>query len=176
MTRRGDWMQTYTGKAFYPLDPRPHDIDPVDIAHALSMICRYGGHVSRFYSVAEHCVLMSRTVSKENALWALLHDASEAYLGDMIRPLKYHMPEYRTVEAYLMEVICYRFDLEPRQPQEVTTADTRILLDEKKELMVGEALPWDALQGLEPLQVYVSGWVPSAAEQAYLERLEELTK
>jgi hypothetical protein len=86
--RRGDWMQTFTGRAFYPLDPRPEDIDPVDIAHALSLICRYGGHSSRFYSVAEHCVLMSHAVAPEHALWALLHDATEAYLGDMIRPLK----------------------------------------------------------------------------------------
>lgn len=56
---RGDWMQTYTGRRFYPLDPRPDEIDPEDIAHALSLLCRYGGHVDRFYSVAEHCVLMS---------------------------------------------------------------------------------------------------------------------
>lgn len=60
---RGDWMQTYTGRRFYPLDPRSDEIDPADIAHALSLLCRYGGHVDRFYSVAEHCVLMSEWVS-----------------------------------------------------------------------------------------------------------------
>lgn len=176
VTRSGDWMQTYTGKAFYPLDPHLEDIESVDIAHALSLLCRYGGHVSRFYSVAEHCVLMSQAVSPENALWALLHDATEAYLGDMIRPLKYQMPSYVLAENILMGVICYKFGLKPQEPEEVKIADTRILLDEKQKLMVGEALPWAALQGLEPLRVHVNGWSPPIAEQAYLERLEELTQ
>src|SRR4051812_20612492 len=90
---RGDWMQTYTGRAFWPLDAQPEDVDPLDIAAALSMLCRYGGHVSRFYSVAEHCLLMSEAVAPEHALWALLHDATEAYMGDMVRPLKRQMPE-----------------------------------------------------------------------------------
>lgn len=85
--RRGDWMMTYSGRAFWPLDPRADEIDPLDIAHALSMLCRYGGHVRRFYSVAEHCVLMSHAVAPEHALWALLHDATEAYMVDLPRPI-----------------------------------------------------------------------------------------
>ncbi|MDO4254358.1 MAG: hypothetical protein Q4C81_04310 [Kocuria sp.] len=96
--QRGNWMQTYTGRRFYPLDSRPEDVDVVDVAHALSMQCRYNGHVRLFMSVAEHCVLVSRLVPSEHALWGLLHDATEAYVGDMVRPLKLHMPEYRAVE------------------------------------------------------------------------------
>jgi hypothetical protein len=107
----GDWMQTYTGRAFWPLAPQADDIDPADIAHALSMLCRYGGHVERFYSVAEHCVLMSYAVPPGYALWALLHDATEAYMGDMVRPLKRSMPEYQAAEARLSAVICDRFGL-----------------------------------------------------------------
>src|SRR5438128_12538670 len=84
---RGDWMQTYTGRAFYPLDPRLDDICIEDIAHALSMLCRYGGQCQEFYSVAEHSVLMSYAVNPQHALWALLHDATESYMGDLIRPL-----------------------------------------------------------------------------------------
>jgi hypothetical protein len=95
---RGGWMQTFTGRQFFPMDPRPEEVDPTDIAHALSLLCRYNGHVDRFYSVAEHCVHLSYVVPPEHALWALLHDATEAYVGDMISPLKIHMPGYRAAE------------------------------------------------------------------------------
>lgn len=173
--RRGDWMQTFTGRAFYPLDPRVDDIVPADIAHALSLICRYGGHVLRFLSVAEHCVLMSYAVAPENALWALLHDATEAYVGDMVRPLKRSMPAYRAAEDRLMAVICERFGLDPDCPAEVKIADTRILIDERSALMAPSHRPWTTLDGLEPLGVKVEGWSPRDAECEFLARLEQLT-
>jgi hypothetical protein len=172
--RRGDWMQTFTGRAFYPLDPRPEDIDPVDIGHALSLICRYGGHVKRFYSVAEHCALMSHAVAPENALWALLHDATEAYVGDMVRPLKRSMPAYRAAEDHLMGVICERFDLPTACPAEVKVADTRILHDERDALMAPSRRPWTSLNDFKPLGVCVVGLAPAAAEAWFLDRLGEL--
>jgi hypothetical protein len=172
-SNRGDWMQTFTGRAFYPLDPRVEDIDPADVAHALSLLCRYGGHSKRFMSVAEHCVLMSEAVAPINALWALLHDATEAYLGDMIRPLKYAMTEYRAAEYRLMQVICDRFDIGLDCPSEVKLADARILLDEREALMAPSPLPW-AVDHLHPLGVMVRCWSPEEAEKRYLERLREL--
>ncbi len=176
-TTRGDWMQTFTGRAFYPLDPHVDDIHPHDIAHALSLLCRYGGHVDRFMSVAEHCVLMSHAVSPTNALWALLHDATEAYLGDMIRPLKRQMPAYRDAEDRVMAVVCDRFGLDPVMPAEVRDADLRILRDERDVLMRSHPpRPWAAIEGLPPLGVRVEGWAPHVAEQRYLHRLEELTR
>jgi hypothetical protein len=175
ITTRGDWMQTFTGRAFYPLDPHEDDIVPADIAHALGLICRYGGHVLRFYSVAEHCVLLSHAVAPENALWALLHDATEAYVGDMVRPLKNSMPTYRSVEDRLMEVICERFRLSQRCPAEVKAADTRILHDERDALMAPSRRPWTSLNDFRPLGVTVEGWQPAKAESRYLARLHELT-
>lgn len=172
---RGDWMQTFTGKAFYPLDPRVEDVAPADIAHALSLICRYGGHTRTFYSVAEHCVLMSHHVSPENALWALLHDATEAYVGDMVRPLKHSMPAYREVEDRLMRVICDRFGLPYDCPAEVKAADTRILVDERAALMADPPMPWTAIEQVPGLNAYVYGWPPDVAERDYLARLVELT-
>src|SRR5689334_14267678 len=90
--RTHDWIRTYTGRKFYLFDSGPEDVEIEDIAHALSMQCRYNGHVQRFYSVAEHSCYVSAIVAAEMgnakydinvALWALLHDASEAYLGDV---------------------------------------------------------------------------------------------
>ena len=172
---RGDWMQTYTGRTFYPADPRVEDIDPTDIAHALSLTCRYGGHVRKFYSVAEHCVLMSFAVPQVAAapIWALLHDATEAYMGDVIRPLKTFMPEYRDMENRLMRVICERFGLRFNCPWQVVEADNRILLDERAALMSAPPRPW-AVENLEPLGVDVQGWLPVKAERRYLARLYEL--
>lgn len=173
--RAGDWMQTYTGRAFWPLDPEPADIDPVDIAHSLGMICRYGGHASRFYSVAEHCVLLSRAVAPQYALWALLHDATEAYVGDMIRPLKSQFVNYQEVEDNLMDVIAYRFGLEPGIPEAVHHADTRILLNEREALMSGSPRNWGVVEWYIPLQgIKITGWSPDAAKVLYLNRLAEL--
>jgi hypothetical protein len=173
MRNRGDWMQTFTGRAFYPMDPQTEDIDTRDIAHALSLLCRYGGHVTHFYSVAEHCVLMSESVAPKNALWALLHDATEAYLVDVPRPLKSSLPEYRRIEDGLAAVIAERFGLDPACPAEVKAADARILLDERDALMARSPQPW-AVDHLAPLGISVRCWSPEESEKRYLARLREL--
>lgn len=169
---RGNWMQTFTGKQFFPLDPRPADVDIVDIAHALSMQCRYNGHVERFYSVAEHCVLVSQVVSPEHALWGLLHDATEAYVGDMVRPLKLHMPAYCEVEDRVMVAIAEKFSIDQTMPQEVKNADSRLLLDERAALMGQPAGDW-AIAG-EPFGVQIQAWSPHLARAKYLRRFNEL--
>lgn len=170
---RGDWMQTYTGRKFYPMDPQAEDINPDDIAHALSLLCRYNGHVRRFYSVAEHCVLMSLAVPQEDALWALLHDATEAYVGDMIRPLKSSMPDYRYAEDRVMAAISECFGLTGPMPASVKDADSRILLTERAALMATSPEPW-GVDGLDPLPVTVEGWEPRDAEYEYTTRLRVL--
>lgn len=173
---RGDWMQTYTGRAFYPLDPQPADIHPTDIGHALGMLCRYGGHVRRFYSVAEHCVLMSHAVPAEHALWALLHDATEAYVVDVPRPLKRMLPEYRAIEDRVMRAIIERFELSDTMPDQVVGADRRILLDERAELLAPPPMPWASyLEEQEPLGVTIAGWEPAIASRRYLQRFYQLT-
>src|SRR5712664_1181267 len=90
MSDRGPWIETFTGHAFYLLDPRPEDILIEDIAHALSQACRFTCHTRRFYSVAEHSYHIAVLCEKEYKLGGLLDDAEETYLGDMNRPLKHH--------------------------------------------------------------------------------------
>lgn len=172
--RRGNWMQTATGRQFWPLDPRPEEIHIEDIAHALSMQCRYGGHALRFYSVGEHSVLLSRAVSRENALLALLHDAPEAYVQDVIRPIKPHLTGYHEIEARIMRAICDRFGLPYEMPAEVKDADNRILLDEQAQNMAPPPVPW----GIEgpPLGVTLGFWPPDMARVIFLNTFRELTE
>lgn len=184
-TRRGDWMQTYTGRQFWPLDPRVEEVDPLDIARALSHQCRYAGHVNRFYSVAEHCILMSLVMpTRELALAALLHDAAEAYVVDVPRPLKRHLPGYAQIEDRVLGVVLGRFGVTFERaplgvggllvlPREVKEADNRILLDERAQLMSAPPAPW-AVDDLEPLGVGIDALPPHRAFQAYLARLESL--
>lgn len=169
------WMQTFSGEAFYPLSASADDIEIVDIAHALGMVCRYAGHVRKFYSVAEHCVHLSHTVAPEHALWALLHDAAEAYVGDMVRPLKHEMPAYQQLEDRLISVIAIRFGLQGEMPEQVKEHDTRIVVDEREQLMTPSRLPWSLLDGFAGLGVTVHGWDPQRAEEEYLRRFNQLT-
>lgn len=174
---RGDWMQTFTGKKFYPMSPQAEDIDPFDIAHGISMQCRYNGHVKRFYSVAEHCVLMSKALEADRdlALWALLHDATESYVGDMVRPLKKHIPLFTEIEDTVMVVIAQRFGLASAEmPAEVKDADNRILLDERAALLGKPPAEWDV--PFEPLGVKIQAWSPKEAEYQYLRQLDYLTE
>ena len=169
------WMQTFLGAAFNPLEPQVDQIHLPDIAHALSLTCRYGGHVRRFYSVAEHSVLLSETVQPRNALWALLHDATEAYVGDLIRPLKENLPAFVAIEDRLAEVIAERFQLSTPMPKEVQEHDLRIVIDESRQLLSTPPNPWPALIGLPPLWVTIEGWDPYRAEVEFLHRYSQLT-
>lgn len=132
-----NYIATFTGKKFFPLDPRAEEIDVRDIAHALSMQCRFGGHAKRFYSVAQHSLFVSLMVPPVDKLWALLHDAAEAYLVDLPRPIKHDhsMKAYREAEAKVMAAVCEAFGLSPEQPASVTEADHRMVMTEARELM-----------------------------------------
>ncbi|GGE18483.1 hypothetical protein GCM10011390_42090 [Aureimonas endophytica] len=171
--RSGDWMQTFEGRQFWPMDPRADEIDIVDIAHSLSMQCRFAGHCRRFYSVAEHCVLLSRVVTLENALWGLLHDASEAYLVDVPRPVKPFLAGYKMAEQRVMDAVCERFGLGFEMPDEVRIADGRILADERDQNMSAAPVAW-ADTGA-PLGVTLQFWSPSEARAAFLTAFVDLT-
>jgi hypothetical protein len=176
--RHGDWIQTYTGLAIYPLDPRPEEIELLDIARALSHLCRFTGHTKRFYSVAEHSVHCSRIVPPEHALWALLHDASEAYISDVSRPLKQleAFAAYREAEQKLQMAICRRFGLSEVQPEAVTQADQIMLAIEARDLLAPLRPGWEKwLEAIGSVQISVERpWGPERAHSIFLDRAMEL--
>lgn len=130
------YIRTYTGRLFNPLDPDPEQIDPIDIAHSLSLVNRFTGHTNQPYSVAQHSCLAFDLVF-ESKPHALLHDASEAYLADLARPVKkqLEMTAYRKVEKRIMDAVFERFDLATEIPEEVHVADSLLLWTELRDFM-----------------------------------------
>jgi len=128
-------IRTYTGKMINVFDPDPELICIEDIAHALGNLCRFGGHTRKFYSVAEHSVLVASKVRGPLKLTALLHDAAEAYLVDLPSPIKYFIPNYQDYEQNLMLTIAEKFNINFPLPMEVVNADREALEEEWGMLM-----------------------------------------
>jgi len=172
-----DWIQTYTGKQFWPLEPNLADIDIQDIAHALSNLCRYGGHTEQFYSVAQHCCLVAEVVPPEYALYGLLHDASEAYLIDVPRPIKHSlgMESYREAEKRLQGKIFNWFFLSATEPACVKTADNQLLRTEQRDLMKPAPAEWKDYR-VGALEMKIEPWTPAIARISYLNMFNALTR
>lgn len=133
--RVGGWFQINSGVHFYPMDPRPEDILIEDIAHALSRICRFGGHVrDGIYSVASHSMLVADLLPDGKKLAGLLHDATEAYLGDIVSPLKRSLPDYRDVEDRLAAIIADKFGVN-FDDSDIKHADMVALATEARDLL-----------------------------------------
>lgn len=169
MTPIDPWFQTHTGIEFSLPEFRVETIDIHDIAHSLSQQCRFNGHTRTFYSVAQHCVLASENVPPADAMWALLHDAPEAYLGDVVGPLKRLLPEYQKLERNLMAVIAERFGLDGAMPRSVRDIDMRLLATEKRDLLPAEEpRVWESIEGVEPLPDRIVPWAPPEAKMKFL--------
>jgi hypothetical protein len=176
------FIETFTGGRFRPLSPVWADIRITDIAHALSNQCRFSGHVRSFYSVGEHSVRVAEYVAEtekdtSTILWALLHDASEAYLVDLPTPLK-TMEQigagYRKAERRVMRAVCQRFGLSKEQPDAVTHADRTLLATEVRDLMFNRPEHWAKVTAL-PLYGRIRPWAPATAEYEFLRLFEILT-
>jgi len=122
-----DYIRTFTGTDFTVFDPKPEQIFIEDIAHALSQLCRYGGHCDPFYSVAQHSIIASYLIEPKFALDALCHDFSEAYIMDLLRPIKYQIPEFINIENKIYEVIAQKFNLTFPIPEEVHIIDNDMI-------------------------------------------------
>jgi hypothetical protein len=150
-------IRTSSGRLFWPLDAREEEIQLEDIAHALSQLCRFVGHTRMFYSVAQHSVLVSRLCPPADALHGLLHDASEAYLGDVSRPIK-HQPifaAYREAETRLQGLVYLRFGLTPVEPKTVKAADEKALHAELR----------DFIKDSDPKHIELAAGIPGIVAQ-----------
>lgn len=130
-----DYITTYGGTHFVPVNPAAEDVHITDIAHALSMLCRGNGHVKQFFSVGQHCIhcaveAKARGYSDRLCLACLLHDASEAYMSDVTRPFKKYLKEYKVFEEKLLDVIYEKYlgtNLMPEEEQIVREIDDDML-------------------------------------------------
>jgi 5'-nucleotidase len=176
----GPYLQTVSGRRVNPFDPEPEQIDIGDIGRALANQCRFGGHCRVFYSVAQHSVIVSRIVEQrggdaEDVFAALMHDASEAYLGDMPHPIKHRSPlgaAFRAAEEYLEQAIRERFGIRPDVP-EIKRADRALLATERRAFSA-ETWHWPELDGFEPLDLELTAWSPDEAQRAFAARYAEL--
>lgn len=166
---------TYSGRTIDLLAPEVAQLKLTDIAHSLSNLCRFTGHVSTFYSVAEHSVYCSRIVEPQDALCALLHDATEAYLGDVSSPLKRLLPNYKVLEDAMWSAIAFRFKLPLTMPAAVKHADMVMLATERRDLMPDSAEIWTDLGGITPLATRICPMSPALAEHKFIGRYIELT-
>lgn len=170
--RKGRFCHTYTGHKFYPFDPRPDEINLTDIAYGLSHVCRWGGHVRHHVSVAQHCVLVASILPKELALEGLFHDGSEAYIGDMIRPFKSHMPLFLEAERRIEQAIALKFGLQYPWPEAVMVADNSVLAAESRDILGARLeVPYEPPSGM-----IVDPWAPSYARERWLAMYEILKR
>ena len=168
------WIQTYTGKKFYPLDASPKDIDILDIAHALSLVCRYNGHCKQFYSVAQHSVIMVKETSNlpGTPQWKLLHDSAEAYISDICRPIKPYIINYDTIENRILECVAIKFNLNIDEYKDVKKADDTLLVTEQRDIMGPYPDRWNV--DAEPLDYIIPSMTWKRAKKQFLFCAKEL--
>lgn len=175
------WTQTFSGLAFDLVAPDRSMVSIKDIAQSLANQCRFNGHCKRFYSVAEHCLYVSRVVPRAYARQALLHDAAEAYVGDVVSPLKPLLGNYRDIEQRVWWAICDRFNMPEALSEPIKAADARMLSTEAEYLLLPPPRPWPG--PVEPFALHELGLVhpnqfglpPREAHRRFLERFAELS-
>lgn len=169
----GPTIMLQSGAWFDFCAPASSEFTIGDIAHGLANICRYSGQCSNFYSVAEHSILVSETAVGFE-FEALMHDAAEAFLGDITRPLKQILPEYRRIESEVERAILDRFGVTGPLPPQVKQADLRVLASEQKQIMPTGTDGWVRGHKVDPAPIVVRHLPPAEAKRVFLERFKVL--
>lgn len=153
---------------------RPEDIKIEDIAHSLAHQCRWGGHCPKFYSVAQHCVHAAE-ICRTAKLWALMHDAAEAYVSDLPFPVKERFPDFKRLEDQVHEKIAIRFNLHWPMPRLIKAIDLILYRTEVRDLF-GDRFRWEPLDGITPWSETLVPWSPDRAKEEFLKTFNELTR
>jgi uncharacterized protein len=175
----GTTIRLRSGRYFDLVDPDPAAITPGDIAGPLAKICRFGGQLpgNRLYSVAEHSVHCWREAHR---LWragtpgehprfhaaVLLHDAAEAFIGDIVRPLKQLLPDYRAIEARVEAAIETRFDVSFADPR-IRQIDNAVLIAEKRAIFGDDGVMWEGEETVPKLSLRLEFFLPPMAEMEF---------
>lgn len=168
-------VSTKSGRRVALLNPSPSQIVIGDIAHGLAHQCRFNGQTNKFYSVAQHSVLVASILPRELRLAGLLHDASEAYLGDVVQPLKDLLPEYQAIEAKFCEVLGERFGVNLLHNDAIKHADLIVLATERRDLMPMDTADWSSIAGITPMSRTIKPMSPDAAAAQFMEMFFTLT-
>ncbi|MEY2688424.1 MAG: hypothetical protein RL375_2622 [Pseudomonadota bacterium] len=168
---------TWSGKSFDFTRPHGGGIDIFTIAHALSQLCRFTGHTRSFYSVAQHSVAVSHLVPAEHALAGLLHDAAEAYIGDVSAPLKMLLPDYKAIERRVEAAVLAHFGIGPDLHPSIKRADLIMLATEQVQLMpvTPDIWSWQDSGDIGPLDEEIVPLDPVMARRAFMNRFAQLT-
>lgn len=170
------YVSTVSGNRFYPLEPRIDRVAIEDIAHGLAYQCRFNGQTQAFYSVAQHSLVVASLVPTDLRLAALLHDAAEAYLGDMVKPLKVLLPEFAAIEEKVSAIIAGAFGIDFSDYGPIKRADLIALATEKRDLMPHSVERWAYLDDIRPLPATIVPMDPAQAKQAFLLEFTRLRK
>ncbi len=168
-------ISTRSGRRLYLHNPHSSQIHIDDIAHGLAHQCRFNGQTNKFYSVAQHSMIVASILPPELKLAGLLHDAAEAYLGDIVQPLKELLPEFEEIEARFAKVIGERFNVDLSHNELVKKADLIALATEKRDLMPMDIVEWEALAGINPIYKTITPFSPDKAKADFINYYLKLT-
>ena len=168
-------ISTRSGRRLYLHNPSPSQILIDDIAHGLAHQCRFNGQTNQFYSVAQHSVIVASILPPELKLAGLLHDAAEAYLGDIVQPLKELLPEFEKIESRFSQVIGERFNVNLNHNEAIKKADLIALATERRDFMPMEIVEWESLAGIKPLTKSINPLNPEKAKAEFIDCYLKLT-
>lgn len=168
------YVSTFLGNRFYPLEPRIDQVAIEDIAHGLAYQCRFNGQTCAFYSIAQHSLIVSQLVPRELCFAALMHDAAEAYLGDMVKPLKVLLPQFGRIEEQVTSIIASTFGISFDDYGPIKRADLIALATEKRDLMPHSTERWAYLDDVQPLSEPIQPMDPATAKLEFLDAFNRM--